>query len=109
MTSTACSVTTDKTFKKDVLKSDKIVLVDFGATWCGPCKKLSPIVDKVAKEMKDTICVFKVDVDESPKISKKYKVVAVPFLIIFKNGKSIATKEGFISKSKLIEWIKENC
>lgn len=109
MTSAACDTITDKTFKKDVLKSDKPVVVDFGAKWCGPCKKLSPIVDEVAKDMKDTIQVFKMDIDESPKTTEKYKVTCVPTLMIFKDGKMITSKEGFISKSTLTKWIKENC
>ena len=109
MTSTACNTITDKTFKKDVLKSDKPVVVDFGAKWCGPCKKLSPIVDEVAKEMKDTIHIFKMDIDKSPSTAEKYEIKCVPTLMIFKDGKLIDTKEGFMSKSALTKCIKEKC
>jgi thioredoxin 1 len=107
MTTAVC--TTDKTFKKDVLKSNKPVVVDFGAVWCGPCKKLSPIIDEVAKEMTDKINVFKIDADENPETTKKYKVVYLPTLLIFKNGKLVDREEGFMSKKKLTGWINENC
>ena len=102
-------ITTDKTFAKDVLKSDIPVLIDFGAKWCGPCKKLSPVVDELAKEMDDKIRVFKIDIDKSPKTTKKYEIDCVPTLMIFNGGKSIKTRQGFMSKEKLIKWIEENC
>ena len=97
----------DQNFKEDVLIAIKPVLVDFGAKWCRPCKKLSPIIDEIAEEMKDKIYVFKIDVDENPETSKKYKVESLPSLMIFKNGKLISTKNGLISKNKLTDWIKE--
>ncbi len=108
MTSTVCT-TTDKTFEKEVLKSDKPVVVDFGAKWCGPCKKVSPIVDTLAEEMKDTIRIFKMDIEKSPSTAEKYEITCVPTLMIFKDGKLIDTKEGFMSKSALSKWIKEKC
>ena len=103
------SITTDEKFKKDVLKSGKPVLVDVGATWCGPCKKLSPIVDEVAKEMKDKICVFKMDADENPETVEEYEISGLPTLMIFKGGKLVDSQEGFVSKKELSKWIKEIC
>ena len=101
--------TTDKTFDKDVLKSDKPVLLDFGAKWCGPCRKLSPIVDKIAEEMKDKIRVFKVDVDKSSEITTKYPVRCVPTLMIFKDGEMICSEEGSVSEEELVKWLEKNC
>jgi thioredoxin 1 len=106
---TGASFTTDDKFKKDVLKSDKPVLLDFGAKWCGPCRKLSPIVDKIAKEMEGKIHVFKVDIDKSPETSTKYSVRCVPTLMIFKDGKMVCKEEGLMSEEDLTEWIEENC
>lgn len=109
MSSKSMTQVTDKTFKKEVLESDKIVLVDFWATWCGPCKKLTPILNEVSQEMKDTVYVVKIDTDENPKTSEKYKITCLPTLLLFKDGKLISAKEGFVTKSKITKWIKEKC
>lgn len=73
-------------FDEKVLKSDKPVLVDFFATWCGPCKMVSPIVDEIAGEMAGKVDVYKIDVDENPDIASRYDVMSIPTLIVFKNG-----------------------
>jgi thioredoxin 1 len=77
---------TSANFDEKVLKSDKPVLVDFFATWCGPCKMVSPIVDEIAGEMGDKVNVYKLDVDQSPDIASRYEVMSIPTLIVFKDG-----------------------
>ena len=73
-------------FQSKVLDSDKPVLVDFFATWCGPCKRVAPVLDEVAKEMEGKAEVYKVDIDQSQDIAAKYRVNSVPTMILFKNG-----------------------
>lgn len=84
-----------------------VVFVDFFATWCGPCKMLSPIVDQVSEEIKD-IKFIKVDVDESFDIAKNYGIMSIPTLIIFKDGNPIAKQMGLLPKSALIDFINNN-
>ncbi len=100
--------TSDDNFQKDVIESTKVVLVDFWAPWCGPCRQLSPIVDEVAKELGDKVEVFKCNVDENPEVPSKFMVRGIPSLMIFKGGKLIDTKVGSLPKSALIEWVKNN-
>lgn len=88
--------------------SEGIVVVDFFATWCGPCKMLSPIIDNLAKEMKDSVKFIKVDADESRKILEEYGVTALPTIAIFKDGQKQDTIVGFSPKEVLAERI-ENC
>lgn len=96
---------TDTDFENEVLQSDKPVVVDFWAEWCGPCKQLSPVVDEVAAEMKDAVKVVKVNIDEAPEAPTKYGVRGVPTLMIFKGGEVIDTRVGGMPKSQLQEWI----
>lgn len=79
--------TTDKTFKEDVLDLESPVLVDFWAPWCGPCKLIGPIIDKIAEKVQGKIKIYKVNVDENPEISSEYNILSIPTVIIFKNGK----------------------
>jgi thioredoxin 1 len=79
---------TSDNFEKEVLKSEKTVLVDMYATWCGPCKMQSPIIDKIADEQGENIKVAKIDIDEAPEIAEKYGVMSIPTLLIIKNGGS---------------------
>ena len=81
--------TSDKTFKKDVLSSTEPVLVDFYATWCPPCRKMSPIVDQVAEQFDGKIKVFKVDVDKNPLVSQALAIESIPTLVVFKNGQPV--------------------
>lgn len=98
---------TSDNFETEVLKSEKPVLVDFWAAWCGPCRMLSPIVDEIAEEMKDDIVVGKLNVDEQGALSQQYGVMSIPTLIIFKDGKPAATSVGVKPKDELINTIKQ--
>ena len=95
----------DSTFENEVLKSDKPVLVDFFATWCGPCRQMLPIVTELSEEMSDKIKIVKMDVDESPKTPETFAIQSIPTLIIFKDGKVLDQKTGAMPKSALLEWI----
>ena len=92
-------------FEKEVLQSEKPVLVDFFADWCGPCKMLSPIVDEVASENSD-IKVVKVNIDEAQDLAMKYQVMSIPTLVVIKEGKEINRSVGLIDKSEVISLIK---
>ncbi len=96
---------TDASFKRDVLESDLPVLVDFWASWCGPCKMLSPILDDLYPEIKDKVRVVKVDVDANPATASAYNVRTIPTLMIFHKGQMVDTKMGLLPKPKLKEWV----
>lgn len=93
---------TDENFEEEVIESDKPVLVDFWATWCGPCMMLAPIVTDIAEEYADELKVGKVNVDEQPVTSLEYKVASIPTLMLFKGGKVVKKTVGYMSKSELI-------
>lgn len=97
--------TTDKNFESDVLKAEKPVLVDFWAEWCGPCRQLGPIVDELSKDMAEKVTVLKVNIDKNPEAPTKYGVRGIPTLILFKDGKPVATKVGSMPKSTLYNWV----
>lgn len=88
-------------FDSDVLKSDKTVLVDFWAEWCGPCKMLTPVIDQIAEENKDKYSVGKVNVDECPDIAAKYGIRSIPCLLFFKDGKVEKQTVGVVEKSEI--------
>jgi thioredoxin 1 len=92
---------------KDVINSDTPVLVDFYATWCGPCKALSPIVNQVQKELSPDMRVIKIDVDKKKSIANKYKVQSLPTLAIFKNGEVLWRSSGMKSKPELLRIAKK--
>lgn len=94
---------TENQFEQKVIKADKPVLVDFFASWCGPCKMLSPIIDEVAEEVKDKAYVYKVDVDQNPAIANQYQVMSVPSIVFFKEGKVTNQLVGTVSKEDLIK------
>lgn len=93
---------TDENFEEEVIESDKPVLVDFWATWCGSCMMLAPIVTEIAEEYADELKVGKVNVDEQPVTSLEYKVASIPTLMLFKGGKVVKKTVGYMSKSELI-------
>jgi thioredoxin 1 len=96
---------TDQNFDQEVLKSTLPVLVDFTATWCGPCKALAPIVDQIADELDGKVIVGKVDVDDCPMTAGKYGVRGVPTVLVFKNGERAAQSVGLTTKQRLLELI----
>ena len=94
---------TNENFDEEVLKSDKTVLVDMYATWCGPCKMQAPIIEKIAEEQADTIKVAKIDIDLSPEIAIKYGVMSIPTLLIIKNGEVTKQFVGLTDKKEIEE------
>ena len=94
---------TNQNFEEEVLKSDKKVLIDFYADWCGPCKMMSPIIDEIAEENQDKIKVGKVNVDENQDLAMEYDVMSIPTIIIISNGEVQKTFIGVTDKEKIIE------
>lgn len=98
---------TDSSFEKDVLKSTKPVLVDFWAEWCGPCKMLSPVLDELHKELGDKVSILKMNIDENTDTPTKYGVRGIPTLMLFVDGKHVATKVGALPMTALKDWVEE--
>jgi len=98
---------TDETFEADVLQSEKPVLVDFWATWCGPCKQIAPALDQISDELAGSLTVAKVDIEDSPMTPTKLGVRGVPTLMLFKGGEIVAMKAGPMHKTKIVEWLAE--
>lgn len=96
---------TVENFEAEVVNSDKPVLVDFWASWCGPCQMLSPLVDQVAEEV-TSVKVGKVNVDEQPDLAVKFGVMSIPMLILFENGEAVKKSIGAIPKSQILDFIK---
>ena len=96
----------DANFDKEVLQSSEPVLVDFFAEWCGPCKAMAPALEQVASELAGKIKVAKLDVDQNPDVTQKYRIQAMPTLMIFKNGEIAAQRVGaLVQKKQLTDWI----
>ena len=93
---------TDNNFEDEVLNSDKTVLIDFYADWCGPCKMQSPVVDQIAEERSD-VKVGKVNVDDNPELAEKYEIMSIPTLLVIKNGEVAKQFVGLTSKSEIEE------
>jgi thioredoxin len=97
-----------KTSFKDIIISNPLVLVDFSAEWCGPCKALAPILKQVKDEMGDAVKVIKIDVDKNPALASSYKVMGVPTLILFKGGKQVWRQSGVQPKNDLTDLIQSH-
>ncbi len=93
----------EETFKNLVINSDKPVLVDFYADWCGPCKAVAPEIDKIADEKKDTLNVVKVDVDANVQVASQYQVMSIPTLGLFKEGQLVARTMGAMPKDRILQ------
>ena len=98
----------DSTFETEVLNCDKPVVVDFWATWCGPCRKLGPILDDIANEFGDKVKFVKVNTDENLKIAKDYAISGLPSLLVFKGGKAVERLVGLMPKSSIISNIEKH-
>ena len=99
---------TDDNFENEVLKSEKPVLVDFWAEWCGPCKMVGPVLEELSDEMADKLVIAKHNIDQEPNTPTKYGIKGIPTMLLFKKGELKATKVGATTKSNIISWIKEN-
>lgn len=95
-------------FQSDIKEFNGLAIVDFFATWCGPCKMLTPIIDKLAEEFEGKVKIRKVDIDESPELAQEYKVMSVPTLVVFKNGEVVETLLGVQNRAKLVELIEKH-
>ena len=89
----------DKSFEKEVLKSDSLTLVDFWAEWCGPCKMIGPALEEISDEMKEDVRITKINIDENPTTPQKYGVRGIPTLLLFKNGELVDRKVGVSPKA----------
>ena len=104
----ATSKTTDDSFLVDVLQSEKPVLVDFWAEWCGPCKAIGPALEEIAGQEEKSLSIVKLNIDENPITPQKYNVRGIPTLLLFKNGEVVAEKVGALPKSQLESWIDQS-
>ena len=100
-------IATNTSFE-ELLQSEKLVIVDFWATWCGPCRMLSPLLDEVEEEMADKIEVVKVNVDDADEIAMRFRIMSIPTLLFFKNGAMVDRSVGAVPKSALVEKINAN-
>ena len=97
---------TSDNFENEVLKAEGLVLVDFNADWCGPCRMLAPVIENIAKE-KENIKVISINIDQEEELAEQYNVYSIPCLVYIKDGKEIKRNVGLLSKSELEEWMEE--
>ena len=99
---------TDDTFEQEVINSSNLVLVDYWAEWCGPCKMIAPILEEIASEYTGKVTIAKLNIDENPQTPPKYGIRGIPTLMLFKDGNVEATKVGALSKSQLAAFLDSN-
>ena len=100
--------TTDSDFEDDVVNSDRPVLLDFWAEWCGPCKMIAPILDAIADEYQDRLRVVKLNIDENPQTAPKYNIRSIPTLLLFRDGAVAAQQVGAVSKAQLASFLDQH-
>lgn len=98
---------TRENFKREVLESEKPVLLDFWASWCGPCKMVSPIIDQVAEEKKDMIKVGKINIDEEAELAAQFRIMSIPTLVVIKDGKIVESTAGVKPKNAILSLLSE--
>jgi thioredoxin 1 len=91
---------TEENFEQTVIQGGNVVLVDFWATWCGPCRMVSPVIDEIAKDFAGKITVGKINVDEQPKLAEQYRIMTIPTIMLFKNGQMVNRKSGAFPKTE---------
>ena len=102
------SSTNDSSFSNDIVSDKNIVVVDFWAEWCGPCKQIGPILEEISVEKIDQVSILKLNIDQNPLTPQKYGVRGIPTLMIFKKGSLVDTKVGSLPKSELNNWIESH-
>jgi len=98
----------DESFEEEVLQSERPVLIDYWAEWCGPCKMIAPVLDEIAIEYSDRLKVVKLNIDDNPQTPPKYGIRGIPTLMVFKNGQVEATKVGAVSKAQLTAFLDDS-
>ena len=98
----------DESFEEEVLQSERPVLIDYWAEWCGPCKMIAPVLDEIANEYSDRLKVVKLNIDDNPQTPPKYGIRGIPTLMVFKNGQVEATKVGSVSKAQLTAFLDDS-
>ena len=98
----------DESFEEEVLQSERPVLIDYWAEWCGPCKMIAPVLDEIATEYSDRLKVVKLNIDDNPHTPPKYGIRGIPTLMVFKNGQVEATKVGAVSKAQLTTFLDDS-
>ena len=98
----------DESFEEEVLQSERPVLIDYWAEWCGPCKMIAPVLEEIATEYSDRLKVVKLNIDDNPQTPPKYGIRGIPTLMVFKNGQVEATKVGAVSKAQLTAFLDDS-